>query len=138
MSTHPSVFRRRQSSRFFRRAARLRGWAVLLLSLLLVAAPLAAPANARINSDGPVRNGLPSEVTDIVITSLGAGQAVTGALPPVGAEWPVASYPTSIPPDYVTDNVSFAGIINTEDVTGTNTAQMYCIDLRTETRIGLG
>ncbi|MBD8042756.1 Cys-Gln thioester bond-forming surface protein [Arthrobacter sp. Sa2BUA2] len=38
----------------------------------------------------------------------------------------------------MTDNASFAGIINTTDILGTNTAQMYCIDLRTETRVGLG
>ncbi|WAP51067.1 thioester domain-containing protein [Arthrobacter sp. ATA002] len=132
------AFRRRHRFGTGRRPPRSGFLAGIFLALLLVAAPLGVPANATLDPDAPVRNGLISEVTDIVISSTGEGQAVSGALPPVGATWPVASYPTTIPQGYVTENVDFAGIINTEDVTGENTAQMYCIDLRTETEVGLG
>ena len=115
----------------------VRSLIALALSLLLLL-PFTAPAQALPNLG--VRNapvGL-SETTDIVITSLGAGQAVDGALPPQGSTWPVTSYPTSIPAGYQTENVDFAGVINTQDVSGTTTAQMYCIDLRTSTRVGIG
>ncbi|WP_066302728.1 thioester domain-containing protein [Arthrobacter luteolus] len=117
------------------RAATLLG---ILVALLLLGLPLAGPAHAELGSEAPVDDPQYSANTDIVITSTGEGQAVQGALPPAGQTWPIDSYPTTIPPGYVTDNVSFAGIINTTDILGTNTAQMYCIDLRTETRVGLG
>ena len=116
---------------------RVRGLAVLVLSFLLLL-PFAGPVQARIGE--PVRNDPvgTSDETDIVITSLGFGQAVNGALPPVGTTWPIDSYPTSIPTGYETENVDFAGIIETQDAQGTTTAQMYCIDLRTSTRVGIG
>ncbi|QWC11034.1 thioester domain-containing protein [Arthrobacter jiangjiafuii] len=110
----------------------------MVLALLLIASPLAAPAQAAIEPE-PVRGSVSERNanTDIVITSLGSGRAVSGALPPLGSTWPVATYPTTIPGDYERENVSFAGIINTEDAYGT-TAEMYCIDLRTSTRVNVG
>ena len=127
---------RRGSSR---RPSILRVWAGLLLAPVLLAAPLAVPAGATLTpGGGPVRGGATSEITDISISSLGDGEAVSGALPPAGTSWSVAQYPTTIPSGYVREDVSFAGIINTQDVTGENTAQMYCIDLRTSTQVGIG
>ncbi|WP_104055333.1 MULTISPECIES: thioester domain-containing protein [unclassified Arthrobacter] len=133
---HLNVRRRRRGSP--PQPSRMRNWAGILLALLLVAAPLGAPANATLKPGGPLRGAATSDVTDISISSTGEGQAVNGALPPLGTDWPVTEYPTAIPPTYEREDVSFAGIINTQDVTGENTAQMYCIDLRTETRVGLG
>lgn len=112
----------------------------VLAALLMLAAPLAAPAQAEIDA-GPPPNALPTSGanTDILITSLGEGRRnVTGALPPAGSTWSIDSYPTSIPAGYVAETVGFAGVINTQEIDGTTTAQMYCIDLRTSTRVGIG
>ncbi|MFZ3454755.1 DUF5979 domain-containing protein [Arthrobacter sp. 7Tela_A1] len=116
---------------------RMRGLVGSALALLLLL-PFAGPVHADLEL--PDRNdpvGI-TERTDIVITALGDGRAVNGALPPVGATWPITSYPTSVPSGYTTENVDFAGIINTQDAQGTTSAQMYCIDLRTSTRVGIG
>ena len=117
-----------------------RGLLGVLLALLMIAAPLAAPASARMDYvRGPgVPNAQYGPNTDITITRLGEGQALTGALPPAGQTWPVAQYPTTIPAGYETENPSFAGVIVTQDIEGTTTAPMYCIDIRTETRVGIG
>ena len=112
----------------------------VLAALLMLAAPLAGPAQAEVDP-GPPPNGLPASGanTDILITSLGEGRRnVPGALPPAGSTWSIDSYPTSIPAGYVAETVGFAGVINTQEVGGTTTAQMYCIDLRTSTRVGIG
>ena len=104
----------------------------------MVALPPGAPAGAVLDA-GPVRGNTPAfeENTDLIITSLGEGQRLTHALPPVGSTWPIDAYPATIPAGYVTDNVEFAGIINSEDVEGTLTPT-YCIDIRTSTRVGIG
>ncbi|MER2138219.1 MAG: thioester domain-containing protein, partial [Arthrobacter sp.] len=135
MNTEQSPARRGTTRRKLH--GRLRGIAVLVVSFLLLL-PFAGPVQARIGE--PVRNDPvgTSDETDIVITSLGFGEAVNGAIPPVGATWPIDSYPTTRPAGYETENVDFAGIIETQDAQGTTTAQMYCIDLRTSTRIGIG
>ena len=133
---HVNVRRRRGSPP---QPSRMRTWAGILLALLLVGAPLSAPANASIVPE-PVRATPVSDAgTDIVITSLGDGRRnVPGALPPVGTTWPIDAYPTSTPAGYESYTAGFAGVINTQEVGGTTTAQMYCIDLRTATRTGIG
>ncbi|MFJ7748458.1 DUF5979 domain-containing protein [Arthrobacter sp. NPDC097144] len=133
---HVNVRRRRGSPP---QPSRMRTWAGILLALLLVGAPLSAPANASIVPE-PVRATPVSDAgTDIVITSLGDGRRnVPGALPPVGTTWPIDAYPTSTPAGYESYTAGFAGVINTQEVGGTTTAQMYCIDLRTSTRTGIG
>ena len=117
-----------------------RGLLGVLLVLLMVAGPLAAlPASADSEfRDAPAANSDYGPNTDIVITRLGAGQDLSGALPPAGTTWPITSYPTSIPPGYEPDNPGFAGVIITQDIDGSTTAPMYCIDIRTETRVGIG
>ncbi|MCC3277023.1 thioester domain-containing protein [Arthrobacter sp. zg-Y20] len=122
------------------RQSRFRSVLVFLTGLLLMVVPLAVPAQAVIDP-GPPPNQAPiaDANTDIVITSTGAGVSnVPGALPPVGTSWPITAYPTSIPSGYERETVGFAGIINTQEVDGTTTAQMYCIDIRTPTGIGYG
>ena len=88
-----------------------RGLLGVLLALLMVAGPLAAlPASADSEfRDAPAANSDYGPNTDIVITRLGAGQDLSGALPPAGTTWPITSYPTSIPPGYEPDNPGFAG-----------------------------
>ncbi|MBP3037062.1 thioester domain-containing protein [Arthrobacter sp. zg-ZUI100] len=105
-----------------------------------MALPLAVPAQAAIDPEPPRGEVTASDAgTDIVITSLGEGRRnVPGALPPLGTTWPINAYPTSIPAGYESETVGFAGVINTQEVDGTTTAQMYCIDLRTSTRVGIG
>ena len=121
------------------RQSRFRSVLVFLVGLALIGFPLAVPAQAVINPEPPRGNdSVRNTNTDIVITSLGNGRAVSGALPPVGTSWPVVSYPSSIPGNYEREDVSFAGIINTQDAYGTTTAEMYCIDLRTSTRVNIG
>ncbi|MCC9176004.1 thioester domain-containing protein [Arthrobacter sp. zg-Y179] len=101
--------------------------------------PLGLPAQAALDP-GPLLGAPPANNsnTDIVITSLGAGTRVSGGLPPLGQTWPIDAYPAGVPAGYQTENVNFAGIINTQDASGTTTAEMYCIDLRTSTRTGIG
>ena len=137
MSAHqPPAERRRRSPH---RRLKTLAATVLLPLLLLMFLPLAGPVAAEPDlPDLLEENPTYRQSTDIVITSLGAGASVRGALPPVGQTWPITSYPTRTPAGYETNNVGFAGIINTQDSSGTNSAQMYCIDLRTETQVGLG
>lgn len=115
-----------------------RGLLGVLLAVLMVAAPLSVPASASPEAAPISEDDSYGPNTDIVITRTAEGQSLTGALPPVGATWPVTSYPTSIPAGYETDNVDFAGVIVTQDISGSTTAPMYCIDVRTSTRVGIG
>ncbi|MFZ3418047.1 DUF5979 domain-containing protein [Arthrobacter sp. 3Tela_A] len=97
----------------------------------------AVPANAVFSGESP-GNEVPSDITEITMTGTGAGQAVTGGLPPVGAPFdPTTGYPADVPTGYETANEGFAGVITTVDAVG-NTQQMYCIDIRTSTYTGLG
>ncbi|MBP3044048.1 thioester domain-containing protein [Arthrobacter sp. zg-ZUI227] len=122
------------------RKTRLRRFLVFLTGLLLMAVPLAVPVQAAVDPGPPPNEAPASDAgTDIVITSLGEGRRnVPGALPPLGTTWPIDAYPTTIPAGYERETVGFAGVINTQEVDGTTTAQMYCIDLRTSTRVGIG
>ncbi|WP_104161802.1 thioester domain-containing protein [Arthrobacter sp. ZGTC212] len=135
---HVNVRRRRRGSP--PQPSRMRIWAGILLALLLVGAPLSAPANAAVDPEPPRGEAPTSDAgTDIVITSLGEGRRnISGALPPLGDTWPIDAYPTTRPAGYEPETVGFAGVINTQEVGGTTTAQMYCIDLRTSTRVGIG
>ena len=135
MSAQQSPVHRPDTTRRTRRL-RIRGLAAFLLSLLLLL-PFAGSVNAL--PEEQVRNEpvVVSDQTEIIYTSNGPGQRVNGALPPAGTTWPVDRYPTSTPAGYETENVWFAGLLNTQDAEG-NTAQMYCIDIRTPTRQGLG
>ena len=110
MNTEQSPARRGTTRRKLHR--RLRGIAVLVLSFLLLL-PFAGPVQAL--PEEQVRNEpvVVSDQTEIVFTSTGPGQRVNGALPPAGATWPVDAYPATIPGGYQTENVWFAGLLNT-------------------------
>lgn len=111
----------------------------LVLAAFMVALPPGAPAGAVIDPDARVRNANPAfeANTDLIITRLGEGQRLTGALPPAGSTWPIDAYPSTIPSGYESENVGFAGVIYAEDAEGTETPT-YCIDIRTATRVGIG
>ncbi|MDM7990418.1 thioester domain-containing protein [Arthrobacter sp. zg-Y877] len=138
MSTQQTP-RSRQPRRVRDGSRRFRSRSLLVFLLGLAMLPLGLPAQAAVDP-GPLLGAPPGSNTntDIVITSLGAGTRVQGGLPPLGQTWPIDAYPDGVPAGYQTENVSFAGIINTQDASGTTTAEMYCIDLRTSTRVGIG
>ncbi|UWX98069.1 thioester domain-containing protein [Arthrobacter zhaoxinii] len=138
MSTQQST-RSRQLRRVRKGSRRFHSRSLLVFLLGLAMLPLGLPAQAA-PDPGPILGAPPASNanTDIVVTSLGAGTRVSGGLPPVGQSWPIDAYPAGVPAGYQTENVSFAGIINTQDASGTTTAEMYCIDLRTSTRVSIG
>ncbi|MCQ2001862.1 thioester domain-containing protein [Arthrobacter zhaoxinii] len=138
MSTQQTT-RSRKLRRVRDRSRRFRSRSLLIFLLGLAMLPLGLPAQAA-PDPGPILGAPPASNanTDIVVTSLGAGTRVSGGLPPLGQTWPIDAYPAGVPAGYQTENVSFAGIINTQDASGTTTAEMYCIDLRTSTRVSIG
>ncbi|PWB98280.1 thioester domain-containing protein [Homoserinimonas hongtaonis] len=117
-------------------------------SLLAVSAALASaalvlmsltPAAARLPDEIPSNGALRGANTEIVITGTGAGQTITGSAPPtVIVQDPQAPYPAGPPPGYVSQT-TFAGVIDTASVADPDlTAQMYCINLRVPTSVGIG
>ena len=80
--------------------------------------------------------------TEMVLSGLGPGQAVNGFIAdPTTAFDPTQGYPTAPPPPgagWTTKNEGFAGVIVATPVGGGNALQMYCIDILTETNIGVG
>ena len=130
----PKRVRGRQRGLINSRAAR-GGLGIFVFLFMLL--QFAVPANAVFSGESP-GNEVPSDITEITMTGTGAGQAVTGGLPPVGAPFdPTTGYPADVPTGYETANEGFAGVITTVDAVG-NTQQMYCIDIRTSTYTGLG
>ena len=134
MNTQQSSAHRETTNRRLRR--RIKGLAVFVLALLLLL-PFAGPVNA--SPEEQVRNEpvVISDQTEIVFTSTGPGQAVNGALPPAGATWPVNIVSHQQTAGIRNGERGFAGHLKTQDAEG-NTAQMYCIDIRTPTSQGWG
>lgn len=123
------------------RSARKRGVLAVLGSLAamaLVLIPL-VPAQARLEGPQPVLDAQTGPNTEIVITSLGAGLTLTGYQPPTAiVPDPATAYPATPPAGYVPET-TFAGVINTASVDDPSlTAQMYCINLRVSTNVGVG
>jgi len=76
--------------------------------------------------------------TDLVLTGIGPGQGVTGLIGPLGSvSDPTVPYPATDPSGFTPQNEGFAGII-LATTTGGGTLQMYCINIRTPTNIGVG
>lgn len=119
----------------------------LALVLLLVCALLALDTGqARASfGTGPVAEATNASNTDLVITSLGAGQGVSGFLPnaanpfdPVADGYPASNPSTGPGSGWSTANESFAGIIHAQPPGGGELLDLYCIDLSTGTNIGYG
>lgn len=101
--------------------------------VLMTVTPAQAVVGPRLRAEGTGPN------TEIVISSTGNGLNVTGYLPPtVIVQDPQASYPATPPAEYVAEE-AFAGVINTQSVDDPSlTAEMYCINLRVNTYVGIG
>ena len=105
-----------------------------LLVMLTASPALAVPVGDPVDPD--VRSN-----TELTLTGLGFGQAVTGAIAPVDSSFdPVTEvYPSTIPVGFVGLNEGFAGALEARPPGPAEpTTLLYCIDIRTETRIGYG
>jgi hypothetical protein len=94
----------------------------------------AGPAAARWEDAVGGRAGPNAE---LVMQGTGPGAGVAGAIAPPGFD-PLNGYPAAFPPGSVPSNQGFAGIINGRVPSTGAILQMYCIDLLTPTRVGLG
>ena len=111
------------------------------LLVLLAAFVVAAPALAEVISPEPLPGARAGPNTELTFTSLGPGQGVAGFLANVNNPFdPIAGYPPGNPgAGFTRHDVSFAGVLNaTPTGGGGGQLQLYCIDIRTFTRIGLG
>lgn len=117
-------------------------------SLLAVSAALASaalvlmsltPAHARLEDEVPSNGSLRGANTEIQIAGTGAGLTLTGFYPPtVIVQDPQAAYPATPPSGYLAET-TFAGVIDTESAIDPDlTAEMYCINLRVSTSVGVG
>jgi hypothetical protein len=78
----------------------------------------------------------PGLFTEAELTGLGAGRSVSGFDPPAGFN-PLEGYPATIPTGSTSHAISYAGTLQiTDPVTG-RTGLTYCIDLNTDTEIGV-
>jgi len=104
---------------------------------LLLVATAATPSGAVWNPGfGGQRGTGPN--TDLVLTATGPGAGVTGLIGPVGSvSDPTIPYPTTDPTGFTPQNEGFAGII-LATTTGGGTLQMYCVNIRTPTNVGIG
>ncbi|MBF8185042.1 Cys-Gln thioester bond-forming surface protein [Nonomuraea sp. K274] len=110
--------------------------AVMWSLVQAVTYPLAA--FAEIDSDPTTRLNDPAGLfTEAVITGLGDGTAVSGYDAPEAFD-PLTGYPTNIPAGSTAHAVSYAGTIQIVDPeVSTRTGLTYCIDLETDTEIGV-
>ncbi|WP_186381344.1 thioester domain-containing protein [Cellulosimicrobium sp. TH-20] len=116
-------------------AARLAAWLAAACLVLVVLVAGAPPTRAMPNPDGGT-SGPRGIFTELSITSLGAGQAVAGFTAPAGFD-PLAGYPADVPAGSTADDASFAGTIQVTDTVSGQTASTYCIDLLTDTEVGV-
>jgi hypothetical protein len=100
----------------------------------------AGPASATVVDPTPLGSARTGSNTEMVLSGLGPGTSVTGFIANSGTAFdPTAGYPTANPgAGWTAKNESFAGIIHATPVGGGATLNMYCIDILTETNIGVG
>ncbi|WP_158297086.1 thioester domain-containing protein [Zhihengliuella sp. ISTPL4] len=106
---------------------------------LLLAFGAVQPAQANLDTENPTVETEVGPNTEIRITSLGAGLTLTGLQPatPISQD-PLAPYPAADPAGFVATS-TYAGIINAVSLSDPSlVAEMYCINLRVETYIGIG
>ncbi len=127
------------------------GWrrlAFVAITILTLVAFDAVPAAAVFRSARPApASKLTSRLarggsTQLTLTGTGPGQGVDGYIANPDSTFdptaPGTQYPTSIPPDFSSQNEGFAGVIYGTPVGGGAALDMYCIDIRTDTYIGNG
>jgi hypothetical protein len=109
---------------------------------MLVATLLpASPANAAFRPGAPATVRAPN--TQLILSGTGPGTSVSGYLAdPSNPFDPVAEgYPTVPPPPgtgWTAQDEGFAGVIFANPTDGSPTLSMYCINIRTETFVGVG
>jgi hypothetical protein len=114
--------------------------AVVLLTvglLVTLSVTFHAPAaSGEPRTDLPRLNDPPGLFTELTITGTVNGQAVGGFLASDDFD-PLDGYPAGIPAGATEHDASFAGTIAVEDTLTGRTGVTYCIDLLTETQVGV-
>ncbi len=115
---------------------------VTLACALALAWTSPAPASFGTSPRGVERNRTNTELT---VTSLGAGQGVSGFIAnaanpfdPIADGYPATNPPTGAGSGWSELNEGFAGIINARPSSGGPELSMYCIDILTGTNLGYG
>ncbi|TFV83674.1 LPXTG cell wall anchor domain-containing protein [Microbacterium sp. dk485] len=111
-----------------------------MATLTVALLALGGAAYAHVPDEGtPIAESPDGPATDIELVSTGSGRSVAGAYPPsVITQDPAAAYPAAPPADYTPHN-AFAGLLNAVSVSDpSQTAEVFCIDIRTPTGPGLG
>ena len=109
--------------------------------VLLGAFLCAAPALAEVVSPEPLPGARAGSNTELTFTSLGPGQGVSGFIAnPSNPFNPVTDgYPAGNPTSgFSVKNLSFAGVLNGTPTGGGDPLALYCIDILTETNVGIG
>ncbi len=124
------------------RCAAIGGLAAIGLVALTLAAVPAAPAGATVEGPAPPSvNPRISSNSQMTLTGLPAGQAVTGFIAdpsnpfdPVLDGYPAINPTTGFSPK----DEGYAGVIQGTPVGGTGTLNLYCFDINTDTWLGFG
>ncbi|HEY7970896.1 MAG TPA: thioester domain-containing protein [Candidatus Limnocylindrales bacterium] len=115
-------------------ARSLRRGVALVAMLLVGLAATPSPVSAQFNPDAPPGRGLPAHIT---LSGIGPGQGVNGGLAPASFD-PLGGYPATIPAGSDPEAPGFAGVIQaTTNTTPPEVLEVYCIDLRTNTEVGI-
>ncbi|MBA4866643.1 Cys-Gln thioester bond-forming surface protein [Streptomyces sp. PSKA54] len=105
----------------------------VVAALMALANPTAAFAVFR---PTPVYTDPAGLLTEATITNIGVGATVNGSTAPAGFN-PLDGYPATIPDGSTVHAAAFAGTIVIEDTITGRTGLTYCIDLNTDTEIGV-
>src|SRR5689334_11624256 len=124
----------------FRGVWRLPGLLALAVAAMLL---LAAPAGAVVVLGKATARAKLRTNTDMIVSDWFPGQGVTGFIANRGNPFdPVTDgYPTSNPPTgplWTAKNESFAGVIHGRPTGGGPNLNLYCIDINTDTTVGIG
>jgi hypothetical protein len=100
----------------------------------------AGPASATVVDPTPLDSARLGSNTELRLSGLGPGTSVTGFIANASTPFdPTTGYPTTNPgTGWTPKNEGFAGVIHATPVGGGATLSMYCIDILTETNIGIG
>ena len=110
----------------------------LALGLLIVQV---ATASAVVHRGPPARKAKVRTTTEVTVTGWSPGQGVTGFIGNAAFDPVTEGYPTSDPtgdPRFTPKNESFAGVIHGTPTGTSETLNLYCIDINTDTTTGIG
>jgi Domain of unknown function (DUF5979)/Thioester domain len=116
------------------------GIAAIAVATLIATLLPASPAFAVLQPSAPATVRDPA--TQLTLSDTGPGTSVSGYIADVGNPFdPTTGYPTSPPPPgtgWTAQNESFAGVIIGSPTDGSPPLDLYCINIRTDTYIGVG